>query len=451
MYQLTREQLRKDLQDAFRDAASGKWSKSYVRRFARNLRQNLDELCDELWEGRYKPQRSARFAVTYPKIREVFAAEFRDRIVHHLYYNYTHELFERTFIQDTYSCIPGRGTHYGIKRLEEHIRSESHGYTRPCYVLKLDISGYFMHIVRSILLDVVLESLDHMSHHRILKRVPTRWCDRLDFGFLKYLSREIILHDPTKNCIVLGDPEELERVPFGKRISDVPVGCGLPIGNLTSQEFSNVYLNVLAQYLKRVFKCEHCGHYVDDFYIVSCDKAWLLSLVPQIDAFIQDKLGLSLNRGKTRLYNVQYGVPFIGAFLKPGYKYIENKSLHNMYLRMDEQVRVLPADNLAAAEVLDASLNSYLGVLGHYHSYNIRRELMLERHDFDSYGMFNLDMNKFHAFKDLPHLPENIEIPHLKFTFENDALSFTPESVHDEELLRELMDDEEMYAVLIDR
>ena len=157
-------------------------------------------LCDELWSRTYQACPSTCFIITDPKKREVFAADFRDRIVHHLYYNYTHELFERTFIQDAYSCIPQRGTLYGVCRLQQHIRSESLNYTIPCYVLKMDIRGYFMHIKRERLLAICLESLRKMSLHRVLKRVPQTWQDKIDMDFIKYLTREIVLLNPIINC-----------------------------------------------------------------------------------------------------------------------------------------------------------------------------------------------------------------------------------------------------------
>ena len=121
-YRLTRDQLLADLYTAYYDARRHKRNKPYQLRFEENLEANLDELCEELWTRTYKPRPSTCFIIREPKPREVFAADFRDRIVHHLYFNYTHEMYERTFIQDSYSCIKGRGTHYGIKRLESHIR-----------------------------------------------------------------------------------------------------------------------------------------------------------------------------------------------------------------------------------------------------------------------------------------------------------------------------------------
>lgn len=147
-FSLTYSQLLQDLHRAYYDARRHKRCKPYVQRFEANLEHNLSQLCYELWTRRYCPQPSTCFIITDPKKREVFAAEFRDRIVHHLYYNYVHTMFERTFVQDSYSCIKGRGTHYGVRRLEHHIRQESHNYTKPCYVMKMDVRGYFMHIDR---------------------------------------------------------------------------------------------------------------------------------------------------------------------------------------------------------------------------------------------------------------------------------------------------------------
>ncbi len=105
--------------------------------FEADWENNLEVLCDEPYTRTYFPKPSTCFIITDPKKREVFAADFRDRIVHHLYYNYTHTLYERTFIADSYSCIKGRGTHYGIERLQKHIRKESQGYTVPCYAMSI--------------------------------------------------------------------------------------------------------------------------------------------------------------------------------------------------------------------------------------------------------------------------------------------------------------------------
>ncbi|MBQ7181593.1 MAG: RNA-directed DNA polymerase, partial [Bacteroidaceae bacterium] len=280
-YRLTREQLLADLHQAYYDARRHKRSKPYQQRFERNAVANLSQLCDELWERRYEPQPSTCFIITDPKRREVFAAQFRDRIVHHLYYNYVHEMLERTFIQDSYSCIRHRGTHYGIARLERHIRRESQNYTVPCYVLKMDISGYFMHIDRQRLLDITLRQLRRMASHRLGARatssatetgihtteaggdarVPLRGRDVVDMAFVEWLTRIIIQQDPTQNCRWRGTLLDWQGLAHDKSLFRSPPGCGLPIGNLTSQLFSNVYLNELDQYMKRTLHCRHYGRY----------------------------------------------------------------------------------------------------------------------------------------------------------------------------------------------
>ena len=133
---------------------------------------------------------------------------FPDRIVHHLYYNYTHELYEATFIRDSYSCINGRGTLDGVLRLSEHIRKESQNWTRECYVLKLDIRGYFMHINRQRLLEICLSTLDRMAEHKMPKHLRhgnvVTWEQALDMDFVRWLTEVIVMLNPRDNCIICG-------------------------------------------------------------------------------------------------------------------------------------------------------------------------------------------------------------------------------------------------------
>ena len=120
-FSVTKEQLLTDLYRAYKCARRNKRGRAYQLKFEYNLEENLVTLRDELMTATYKPLSSTCFIIHDPKMREVFAANFRDRIVHHLFYNYTHILFERSFIHDSYSCIKERGTHFGIKRLKHHI------------------------------------------------------------------------------------------------------------------------------------------------------------------------------------------------------------------------------------------------------------------------------------------------------------------------------------------
>ena len=384
-YRLTRDALMLDLYAAFICAKRHKAKKPYVLHFERNLKENIESLCDDLWTRRYKPEPSTCFVIQRPKKREVFAAQFRDRIVHHLYYNYTHELFERTFIQDTYSCIPGRGTHYGIERMTQHIRQESHNWQRPCYALKIDIRGYFMHINRCRLLDIATASLLKMADHQA--NGGMKWRDVIDYDFILWLTHEIVLLDPTDGCRHVGNPSEWDDVDASKLMANAPADCGMPIGNLTSQLFSNVYMNPFDQMVKRLLHFLHYGRYVDDSATISSDRQRLTDAIPVMRDFLKDKLCLDIHMGKTQIIDVRYGVEFLGAFIKPYRTYICNRSL--------SRIRHEAADvrHMGRGQAF-RTVNSLLGVMSHYSSYNLRRKIFMQDHIL-RYGTFDCDMTTF--------------------------------------------------------
>ena len=392
-YRLTWEQLYDDLYDAYREARKHKASKPYVRCFEENLDENLKELCDELFNRTYKPLPSSCFIITEPKKREVFAAEFRDRVVHHLYYNYTHNIYERTFIHDTYSCIKGRGTHFGIERLQGHIRKESLNYRVPCHVMYGDIRGYFMHIIRIKLLNICMKTLDKMSMHKISKYREERWKDVVDMEFVGYLTCEIVMLNPINGCVLIGSPSEWADLPHNKSLYHSPEGCGLPIGNLTSQLFSNVYLNVMDQYIKRGLKCRGYARYVDDFRIVCRVKVKLLEIVPKIRVFLLVELGLSFHDGKMKIVSVWHGVEFLGAWLKPYRIYASRDTVVRIRIKLRVLARTANIDHWYSA------LNSYCGVLSHWNNFNLRKKLLNENPEFGKYGMFTMDYRKYHTVR----------------------------------------------------
>ena len=388
MYKITKTQLLFDLYYAFQCAKKHKVGKNYIKVFEKNLHENLVKLRDEIFERKYKPQPSVCFIIQDPKRREIFAANFRDRVVHHLYYNYTYELFDRTFIEDSYSCRIGKGTHYGIKRLEKHIRQESENYTKEIYVLKMDIKGYFIHIKRSLLLSFVNETFDKMMYKKALNS-NQRYCDIIDFDLLKYLTQEIVLLNPIENCIIKSHKKEWEKLPKSKSLFFSEKGCGLPIGNLTSQLFSNVYLNVLDQYMKRILKCKHYGRYVDDFYVVSKDKEFLKSIINKIKNFMCDNLCLEIQDKKTIIVNNKYGIDFLGAFIKPYRTYISNKTLKRMKRHLYNFRKYGTEKNV------DDMINSYLGIFSHYKSNLIKKQIMDKTSKLTEHGHFIDYYSKF--------------------------------------------------------
>ena len=374
---MTREQLLLDLYRAYKDARRHKRGKRYQLEFEYDLETNLIALRDELYERRYSPRPSTCFIIHDPKMREVFAAAFRDRIVHHLFYNYTYRIFERTFIHDSYSCLKGRGTHFGIARLRHHILNERRNHSRECHVLKIDIRGYFMHIDRSRLLALCRETLGRSGGIAAEDR-----------DFVDYLLCRIVEVDPTRDCVRIGSEEEWALLPRGKSLFSSPEGCGLPIGNLSSQLFSNIYLNVFDQYCKRVLGARHYGRYVDDAYFVSCDRVFLLSLVPCVREFLRERLGLEVSAEKLCVADVRRGVEFLGVYLLPYRTYIANGALR----RMRRKILSLRVEDVSR---LRGSLNSYLGVLSHCDSFRLRRLLLSRLPRLCGRGVFTADWLRF--------------------------------------------------------
>ncbi len=385
---ITKDQLLVDLYRAYKDARKHKRGRAYQLKFEYNLEENLVALRDELFLRTYTPLPSNCFVIHDPKMREVFAANFRDRIVHHLFYNYTHTIFERTFVHDSYSCIKNRGTHFGIERLKHHIRSVSAGYSKPCYVLKIDIRGYFMNINRKTLLFLCRQSLAKMKNHNADKEGKA-WNMLIDYSFVDYLLETIINTNPIENCNMLGNVSDWNNLPTDKSLFHSRPDCGLPIGNLSSQLFSNVYMNVFDQYVKRVLGCKHYGRYVDDAYIVSDNRVYLKSLIPLLDDFLHSSLDLALHPHKTRVIDVRYGVEFLGAYLKPFRTYVSSSSLK----RIKKSLQTITNDN--DYKKLKSSINSYLGVLSHYNSYCLRRVLFGYNGKLNRLSKFSSDWHTF--------------------------------------------------------
>ena len=252
--------------------------------------------------------------------------------------------------------------------------------------MKLDIRGYFMHINRSRLLDITTGTLDRMRRHRISKDKTETWEDRIDMNLVEWLTRKIVLLDPNENCIVIGKESDWTGLDPEKTMRKAGSGIGMPIGNLTSQLFSNVYLNVFDQFMKRVMGCRHYGRYVDDAYVVSHDKEWLLSIVPHIRDFIGRSLCLELHMGKLSVAESRYGTEFLGAYVKPYRTYASNDCIR----RMLRNIGCMKTDD---KERVYKSVNSFLGVLSHHKTYRIRRRMFLKK-EFLDVSTFSTDMKK---------------------------------------------------------
>ena len=221
-----------DLFQAYYDARKNKRRTINALAFEIDYETKLSELYEEIKNGKYEINPSICFISFKPVQREIFAADFRDRIIHHLIYNYISPFFERLFINDSYSCRIGKGTSCGIKRLDHFIRSCSDNYKRDCYVLKLDIKGYFMVIDHSLLYQKVEKTLNRFQEEA-----------SFDIDLISRLTRQVIFHNHIKDCRLKGTKKDWQGLPKTKSLFWAGENKGLPIGNLTSQLFGNVYLN----------------------------------------------------------------------------------------------------------------------------------------------------------------------------------------------------------------
>jgi hypothetical protein len=337
-------------------------------RFEKHLEQNVFKLIDDIYQSNYQLGRSIAFIVNKPVKREIFAADFRDRVVHHWLINKLNPLFEKIFITDSYACRLGKGTHYGVKRADAFIKGCSENYTKECYILKLDIQGFFMHINRKLLYNM-LEQFIHKNY------------EHTDKSLVLEITRKIIFNNPTQNCIIKGNKKDWEGLPKNKSLFHSPPDCGLPIGNLTSQVFANFYMHRFDFFVTKELGIKYYGRYVDDFIIVHSDKDFLKSLVPQLSEFLLSTLQLTLHPKKIYLQHYSKGVKFLGTVIKPNRIYIANRTKGNFYNAIEKQNKVVRDHKPTKEEKATflSSMNSYLGIMKHYKSYKIRKTIIFKR------------------------------------------------------------------------
>lgn len=317
---------------AYLDCRENKRNTHSARAFECDLEANLDRLYHELVDGTYRPGRSICFVVVRPKPREVWAADFRDRVVHHLLYNRIGPLFERSFIADSCACIKGRGTLYAVRRLESKIRSITQNWSRRAYYLKLDLANFFVSVDKRILFALLAE------------KVGEAWWLRL--------AEQILFHDPRPDADVQSDASRLALIQAHKSLWNQPAHLGLPIGNLSSQFFANVYLDVLDQHVKHELQVRHYIRYVDDFVLLDESAQWLNYARAEIDAFLPARLGVRLNHSKTIIQPIARGVDFVGQVVKPWRRTIRKRTRNATLAR----VATMPAHGLYE------SANSYFGL-----------------------------------------------------------------------------------------
>lgn len=321
-----------ELVEAYFECRKGKRNATTALAFELNQERNLCALYESLIDQTYTPGRSICFVITRPKPREVWAADFADRIVHHLLYRRIGPRFECSFIPDSCACIKGRGTLYGAQRLETKVRSITQNWSKPAFYLKCDLANFFVSINKQTMLKLLLKKVRH--------------------PWWVWLTTEVLMNDPRIDAEHRSPPWLLGLVPKHKQLALQGTDNGLPIGNLSSQFFANVYLNELDQFAKHDLGAKHYIRYVDDFVLLHESPQWLNAAKARIEGFLQEQLQAKLNPSKTILQPVDRGIDFVGQVIKPWRREIRKRTANEAFRRT---TTVPPAEQWA-------TLNSYFGL-----------------------------------------------------------------------------------------
>ena len=321
-----------NLFQAWAEFRSDKQQKPDVMKFERHLEENIFDLHHLLRKKQYEHGAYQAFYIHDPKQRLIHKATIQDRVLHHAIFKVLNPVFEPTFIAHSFSCRIGKGTHKGVAALATMLRKISKNNTKPCFALKCDVRKFFATVDQDILFSI------------LQKRIQ-------DEDMLKLLHKIVYSFNRT------GAPHK-----------------GIPIGNLTSQLFANIYMNELDQFVKHQLRVKHYVRYTDDFVIVADNTQYLQGLLPKIQEFLRDVLLLELHPNKISIRKFSQGIDFLGYVVLPNYSVLRTKTKRRILSKLDNNIQGLK--NGAVSEgYFHQSLQSYLGVLSHANSYNVEQNI----------------------------------------------------------------------------
>ena len=326
-----------NLELAFNKARKHKTLKHYVQEFEKNLNENLQKLHDELIAKTYYPLPLKTFILRDPKTRKISVSDFRDRVVHHAICNILEPIFEKYFIYDSYANRKQKGVHSALKRFDLFKRKVSNN-GQPVkglnddnfvkgFVLKADIKKYF----------------DNVDHDVLFKIIGKRICDK---NVLELIKKVINNHE-------------------GKIR-----GKGMPLGNLTSQFFANVYLNELDQFVKHTLKAKYYIRYVDDFVILHQSQTQLQELKKKIDDFLVRELLLILHPQKSSIHPLGRGVDFLGFKCFYHFRLLRKRNIMKMLRRIESFKQYYDGKN--GLEIME-SLHGWTAYSMHANTYKLCR------------------------------------------------------------------------------
>jgi retron-type reverse transcriptase len=301
-----------------------------VQAFALNLESNIFALHGALLAGTWEPDAYHAFYVRDPKLRHIHKASVRDRVLYQAIFRVLYPVFDPGFIHDSYSCRTKKGTHRGVLQLERYLRKASRNWRRPVYALKCDVRKFF----------------DSISHDILLGLIRKKVSDAATFTLIEQIVRGF----------------------------EVSPGRGLPLGNVTSQLFANVYLNELDQFAKHRLKIQYYLRYCDDFVCASSDKEELTAYIPEFRAFLESALMLELHPDKISLRKASTGIDFLGYVVFPFHRVVRTTTRRRMVRKLTAQVEARAAGEISDKSLL-CSLESYKGILQHAKSHSLGEKI----------------------------------------------------------------------------
>ncbi len=311
-----------NLLSAWNEFCIGKRQKLDVQAFGRHLADNIIDLSAELGKGAYKHGSYHEFSIADPKPRLIHKALVRDRVLHHAVYRQLYPFFDNTFIADSFSCRLNKGVHKALDRFQAFGRKVSKNNTRTCWILKCDIKKFFASIDQAVLLDILKQYIPDQDIVALLQEIIGSF----------WLRRQ---------------------------------GIGLPLGNLTSQLFVNIYMNEFDQFVKHKFRVKYYLRYADDFALFSEDKNELIELLSHMQQFLTERLHLTMHPQKIFLQTLASGVDFLGWIHFPDHRLLRIATKKRMFRRLSEHAT-------------NATAQSYLGLLQHGNTFTLRQDREVE-------------------------------------------------------------------------
>ena len=380
--------------EAYRDCMRGKYRSKQAIEYMPKAVEDIPLLAYELWSKTYHPGTSTCFMVLYPKPREVFAASFRDRIVHHWICLRLEPLFEERFEKQgnvSFNCRKGFGTDKCVAHCAEGMKRVSEHYRKQAWVFKGDIVGFFMSIDKTVLWYHLQRFLYRWRKKaerngfvpvspEVLVRLRVQRMPEMYWDVLEYATRIVVLHRPEEDC-VLNSPVHLwQRLSPNKSLFGCDKSKGEPIGNLTTQLFANFLMSYFDGYVLFLFRHKTFSYerFVDDFVVQCDDLHFLKGSVVKMEGFLNTHLKLKMHEERY-LQPVSHGVLFVGSYIKPCRLYLSNRTLARFKERaigfrrfMESKKELTFLDGKRIEQVV----NSYLGFCRRKRTYRFRKEII---------------------------------------------------------------------------